>query len=164
MPSADLPMLAVREVADQDRELVIDGDAACRVAGPVPEIPVAARPHRPQAPTLDADDCEVDVVLDRQPAEESRLLVRAGKTHLRAGARRLVGHVHTEDRDRPGGGREVAGYDVEERRLAGAVGTENAPPLALADLEIDVLDCVKTAKTPADPPEQEGRRGAWKRE
>ena len=24
-------------------------------------------------------------------------------------------------------------------------------------------NCVKTAKTPADPPEQEGRRGAWKR-
>src|SRR4029077_12217037 len=61
--------------------------------------------------------------------------------------------------DRPGGGRKVAGYDVEERRLAGAVGTENAAPLALADLEIDVLDCVKTAKTPAAPPEQEGRRG-----
>ncbi len=56
-------------------------------------------------------------------------------------------------------GGQVAGDDVEERGLAGAVQPEDPAPLALRDLEIDAVDRMKAAETPADPPEQEGRRG-----
>ncbi len=44
--------------------------------------------------------------------------------------------------------------------LPGAVQPEDAAPFAVRDLEIDVADRLETAEAPADPPEQEGRRGA----
>src|SRR5262249_52105747 len=57
------------------------------------------------------------------------------------------------------GRRQVARDDVEERRLPGAVRTEDRPPFAGDDLEVDVPDRVESAETPADPPQAEDRLG-----
>src|SRR5258707_765611 len=58
-----------------------------------------------------------------------------------------------------GSRREVAGDDVDQRRLAGAVRAENRTPLAVRDVEIDVAHGVEAAEPPADPPQAEDRLG-----
>ena len=47
--------------------------------------------------------------------------------------------------------REVAGYDVEKRRLPRAVRPEDRSPLAGRDVEVDVVDGEEPAEPPADP-------------
>ena len=59
----------------------------------------------------------------------------------------------------PDARRDVAGDDVEERRLAGAVRAEDRAPLAVRDVEIDVAHGVEAAEPPADPPQAEDRLG-----
>jgi hypothetical protein len=56
---------------------------------------------------------------------------------------------------------ELAGDDVEERRLPGAVRPENRPALALANVEVDVAHGLDAAEAPADPPKTEDRLGAF---
>ena len=80
----DLTVLAVREVADALAELVVDRDPARGLARPLAQLRVAPEDQRPQAPSLDADDGEVDAVLDRQPEKLARLLVRACEPELDA--------------------------------------------------------------------------------
>ncbi len=92
--------------------------------------------------------------------EHARLLVRAREPELRARPGRQMCHVSPEELDSARRRRKVARYHVEQRRLAGTVQPEYRPPLAVRDLQIDVADGMETAETPADPPEQEGRRGA----
>ena len=63
---------------------------------------------------------------------------------------------------------EVDGPDVsgrsperrQERRLARPVRPEDRATFAGYDVEVDVTDGVKTAETPADPPQAESRLGA----
>ncbi len=57
---------------------------------------------------------------------------------------RRPAHVHVteavaEDVDRPPGGVQVAGRQLEEGRLAGAVGAEHDPALAGSDHPVDVV-------------------------
>ncbi len=76
----DLPVLAVGEIAHGGTELVVDGHAARRFARLVAHLPVPLpRGHGSQVTTLDADDRQIDVVLDAEPGEQARLLVRAGE-------------------------------------------------------------------------------------
>jgi hypothetical protein len=75
---------------------------------------------------LDGEE-EVDVeVLRRQPDRLARLLV-------------VVDRVVAEDADRPRGRLSQAGRAVDQRRLAGAVGPEQAEELARVDVERDAL-------------------------
>ena len=75
-------------------------------------------------------------------------------------ARRQVGDVLPHQLDRARRGREVAGDDVEQRRLAGAVRPEDRAALAVRDVEVDVAHGLHTAEAPADPPQAEDRLGA----
>ncbi len=70
-----------------------------------------------------------------------------------------MGHVLPRHLDRPGGRREVARDEVEERRLAGAVRAEDGTALAVRDVEIDVAHGLNAAEAPADPPQAEDRLG-----
>ncbi len=70
--SADLPVLAVRERADELGKLVVDRDAPRGLARARAVPGVAARDHRTKVAAVDADDRQVDVVLDGQAAEQSR--------------------------------------------------------------------------------------------
>ena len=56
-------------------------------------------------------------------------------------------------------GLDVAGDDVEQRRLAGAVRPEDRAPLAVRDVQIDVAHGVEATEAPADPPQAEDRLG-----
>ena len=57
-----------------------------------------------------------------------------------------VGDVLAEEMDPPGGGREVAGDGVEQRRLAGAVRAEDGVLLAGGDAQRDVVDGAQGAE------------------
>src|SRR3990170_6501855 len=111
-------------------------------------------------PTLDAENREVEVVLDREAEEEPRRLVRARQPERDPATGREDRHVPAEELDAPRRRRELAGDHVEERRLPGPVRAEDRPALAGANLEIDVANGFEAAEAPADPPQTEGRLGA----
>jgi hypothetical protein len=68
----DLPVLAVRQRAHELSQLVGDRDLARGLASSLAGNPVATRKgDRAQAAALDADDRQVDAVLDGKPVEEA---------------------------------------------------------------------------------------------
>ena len=160
----DLPVLAVRERADELAELVDRWPPGRPPRAPARGISRSRLrvEHRPQMAALDADDREVDVVLDAQPEEEPRLLVRAGEAELAPdGGPAAIVTSWPNISTVPEVGREVTGDDVEERRLPGAVRAEDRAALARRDVEVDIAYGVKPAEAPADPPQAEGRPGAF---
>src|SRR5688572_9959994 len=107
-----------------------------------------------------AQRSQVEVVLDRQAEEESRGLEGTCEPQLRP---RAGGHgrdVASEELDGSSCGRELAGDDVEEGRLAGAVRPEEGTTLARIDVEVDVSDGVDAPEAPADAAEADDRLGA----
>ena len=80
---------------------------------------------------------------DRGRALEGAVLVEQGVPESRLA------------RDAPDGGLEVTGDELEDRRLAGAVAPDDAPPLTLGDGEGDVLEELGRAEGDADVGEGE---------
>src|SRR5207249_2664349 len=74
-----------------------------------------------------------------------------------SGACRPRRDIRPEQLDRSSRGRQVACDHVEERRLPGAVRTEDRATLTGCDVEVHVPHRVQTAEAPADPPQAEGR-------
>src|SRR5439155_25033740 len=94
-------MLAVRERADELRELAVDRDMPGVVARAFTNLPVLAADHRPRVTARDAANREVDVVLDRQTAEQPRLLVGSRQAELRPVASRHLRVFCPVHLDRP---------------------------------------------------------------
>src|SRR5437868_9553825 len=65
---------------------------------------------------------------------------------MRALAARRAGDIAAEQRDRAAVGRDLAGDQIEQRGLTGAIGTDDQPPLARRDIEIDVRGHAQTAE------------------
>src|SRR5579862_380893 len=72
-------------------------------------------------------------------------------------AARQPRNVTVEQQNSAAVGRKLAGDEVEQRRLAGPVGTDNQPALARLNREIDVLRDVQPAERLVQPPD--GQRG-----
>src|SRR6266550_3036375 len=105
----------------------------------------------------DAQDREVDALFYRQPEEHAGLLVRAREAEPGTRARRSHRDLLPEQLDRARRGRYVACDHVEERRLPGAVRTEDRTTLTGCDVEVHLAHGVQTTEAPADPPQAEGR-------
>ena len=135
-----LPLLAVRERRDGRVQRVLQPDPLGELAGPFPHRAVAAaQPHRAEVTAAHAEHRQVEVVLDAQAEEEPRRLEGAGQAHAApASAPGRCGHVLAEELHRARSRRELAGDEVEERRLARAVRAEDRAPLAGEDLQVDV--------------------------
>src|SRR3972149_7920950 len=103
-------------------------------------------------PTIDAENREVEVVLDREAGEEPRWLVRPRQPERDPATGREDRHVPAEELDVPRRRRELAGDHVEERRLPGPVRAEDRTTLAGANLEIDVAHGFEAAEASAAPP------------
>src|SRR5205823_3909813 len=116
--------------------------------------------HGEQMTVLDAQHREVEVVLDRQAEKQPRGLKGARQSGPRSPPRRLVRHLAAEELHGALGGRELAGDEVEERRLAGPVRAENGATFARPHLQVDLGHGAQAAETPADPPQAEDRLGA----
>ena len=122
-----------------------------------------ARPAEVEAAARDAAHGEEEIVPDREVAEQQRRLVGAPQSHADAVVGRHLGDVLAEEAHAARGRREVAGDDVEQRRLAGAIGPDHRPPLARRHRERDVLDGAQRAECPRDALELEGVAGGERR-
>ena len=91
--------------------------------------PVAGRSQEAEAMARHTAHRQEEIVAYREIAEQQRRLVGAPKPHTDP----LVGRQHrdilTEEADAATRRREVAGDDVEQRRLAGAIGSDHGAPL-----------------------------------
>ena len=81
---------------------------------------------------------EEQILFDRQVLVERELLGHVADFAL--DARAVAPHVETEHRSLPGVGRQQAADHADGRRLAGAVGAEEADDFARRDAQRDVVD------------------------
>src|SRR5260370_37355716 len=85
----------------------------------------------------DAEDCKVQVVLDREAQEKPRSLKRSGQPGPRAQACGLMSDVFAEQLDPALRRGELAGNHVEQGRLAGSVQADDGPAPARLDCAAD---------------------------
>ena len=136
-------------------------DINCALLGALTGEPEPGPEH---AGVLVAVTAHEDVVHDGHVGEDAQVL--EGARHADAGGRGrresrdlLAGELHAAGRERL-----QAADDVEQRGLAGAVGTDQGGDLALADLERDLVDRLEAAEVDrygVDPQERFalGQRG-----
>ena len=98
-----------------------------------------SRSHeRVPAQRRQAEQRERDVAQDGVAREQRDDLVGARHAEMRAPAAGHARDVAAEQRDRAAVGRDLAGDQVEQRGLAGAVRADDQAPLAGLDREVDV--------------------------
>src|SRR5439155_2777168 len=96
----ELPLLPVRERADELACLRAERDARRELAGPPAQPAVDPRPvDGSKMAAVHAERGEVEVVLDREAEEEPRRLVGAGDAEPRAASRREMRDVLAEGLD-----------------------------------------------------------------
>jgi hypothetical protein len=83
--------------------------------------------------------------------EELRNLERAGDPQARDRPRRVRRDVLAEERHATGLRLQVAGRDVEERRLPGAVRADDREVLAVDDIEVDAVGRDHAAEADDEP-------------
>lgn len=105
------------------------------------------------------DDCDKQVVGHGQPGKKTSFLISTGKSHGGPGAGGCGAHIGAADLDGALGWGEVTRHDVEECRLPGPVGAEDAETLALRDVEIDATQGDHASEGHLDSPEPENRSG-----
>jgi hypothetical protein len=81
-----------------------------------------------------------DIVVDREGVEHALDLQGAGEPEPADAVRLHAGDVTAEEGDASGVRGEQAGDQIEERGLAGAVGTDDGVELTGGELEIDAVD------------------------
>ena len=159
----ELALLPVREVADGRRRAAPSSPTrsarSSRARSHLGRH--AGQANRPQVPRLDAQDRQVEVVLDREAEEESRRLVRAGQPETRRAVR--AGRIVTS---RPNssivpvvGGNSPA-MTLNSVVLPAPFGPRIARRSPGRDVEVDVSHGLDAAEAPADPPQAEDRLGA----
>src|SRR5258708_14656755 len=90
-----------------------------------------ARTHQGQPAARNAPAGDEDAVNDGQAGEELADLIGPAEPAPNPLLYGEIRHVLAEEADASGRRRKVAVDRVEQRRLAGAVGTEHSPPLAV---------------------------------
>src|SRR5262249_45854784 len=93
--------------------------------------------ERVPAERREPEERQRDVPQQRVVGEERDDLVGAGDAEVGPAAARDARDVPIEERDRAAVGPELAGDEVEERGLAGAVRADDESPLAGFDAEVD---------------------------
>jgi hypothetical protein len=115
----------------------------------------ASRPHCSSDSTQRAyaspRACDEHVLEHRHPAEGSRHLVRACDPAPAARACLLARDVRAFEANCPRGRWKGPGEHVQKRRLAGAVGPDDADRLARMDREVDVVEDDERAEALSEP-------------
>ena len=106
--------------------------------GRVDERVVTTRPNERVAAARDPANGQIYVVEHGEAGEKRGDLVGPTQSAADSLIGREEGDVFAEKADCSRGRRKVAGDAVEQRRLAGAVRTEDSAPLARPDRERDV--------------------------
>ena len=103
----------------------------------------------------------LEVLEDRHAGEGLQALERAPEAQPGPLVGRHVGDVPTLEPDLAGVGLVEAGEAVEERGLAGPVGTDQRSDAARRHLQRDVVDCEQTAEALDDGIGLEERHSCW---
>ena len=136
----DSPFLAIGNLADVAPGEMFEPDAAQHAPGLAIQVGVVGeRPERIPATPRQAELRQRDVVLERVVGKQRDDLVGAGQAAVRPAMRPQPRDFLAEKPDRAGVGRQVAGDQVEKRRLAGAVRSDDQPPLARHHLQRHVV-------------------------
>src|SRR5262249_41925228 len=98
------------------------------------------------AQAREAEQRQHDVVQQGLALEQGDDLVGAGETEMRPTAARHAHELAAEQADGAGVGAQLAGDQVEERGLAGAVGADDQPPLAGLDAHVHVTGDAQPAE------------------
>ena len=159
-----LALLAVREVGDERAEAAREPDRLGHRPRLLAQLAVALGRHHPQVPVA-----RRRARRDRGcPRPRGRGTAATSGTSARGPCGRACGPAASvtsspKSSTRPLLGGNSPGDQVEERRLAGAVGPEDGPALAGPYLEVHVAHGVDAAEAAVDPPQAEDRRGARQR-
>ena len=116
----------------------VQAEGVAQRLGLAPGLPLAHAPGEHEA--------DHDILAHVQVRERADELEGPGKTHAGAPVGGQVGDVASLEGDAPGGGRVHAGHQVDERRLARAVGPDDAQYLSPLQAEGDVVHCHEAAK------------------
>src|SRR6266849_3090787 len=131
------PPLPVGRVREGPLRQVLEPDAGQRFARPADQRRLSLQagdrvPAQRRAP----EERERDVPQQRLAREQRDDLVGSGDPEMRSVPARDPRDVPAEERDRPAVGPELAGHQVEERRLARAVRADDQAPLPCLHREI----------------------------
>ncbi len=86
------------------------------------------------------ESCEEFQVLPARQGPIEAALVRGHEAHQLDRTVRFVYHIHALDGDPPSGRQDECGKDLEQRRLAGPVGSQQAENFASPNGEVDVAE------------------------
>ena len=101
---------------------------------------------------------DLDVVEDRQVAEQADVLEGPADSHPGDGVGRRAGDVATVERDRAARWPEEPGQEMEQRRLAGAVRTDDAVDRQRGEAQLVVDQRLQAAERLGQPAGLEQRR------
>src|SRR4051794_4525081 len=153
-------LLALREQARLAVELAVEAEDGGDVADAAPERGVAPqRRQHAQALPLVRDDRDGDRFGDRERREDVDELERARHAAPREQHRADAGDVLALEADDACGRLQQPGEDVDERRLAGAVRTDDRDRLAVGDRERNAVERDEVAVRLAHVDRLDQRRG-----
>ena len=143
----ELPLLAVREVADLGVLAVQERRLFQQVMRLVVDVAIRGEesPHH-ELRRAHALDRQQHVVEDRQPREQAGDLEGACHPERGAPVARPAGDVLAEQEHLSGRGGKDSGDQIEQRGLAGAVRSDDGLAVARHDLERDVAHGVQAAE------------------
>src|SRR5574341_1801335 len=137
----EAPLLAVGRLADGMVGPRPEPDALERLAGARPQLGARGeRRHRVPASRRHAEQRQHDVLREGAPGEQGDDLVGAADAEVGAALGPAARHLAAEDADAAGIGAQLAGDQIEERRLAGAVRPEQQAALTLGHRQRHVVD------------------------
>ena len=106
-------------------------------------------------------NAEHDVLQDGHAGDEGQLLVDEVHPEIGRLVRRLDRHRPAVDLDDAGIAVDEAGEDLDQRRLAGAVGADQPVHLARQDVERDALQRLRAAEALGDVPGRDEAGERW---
>src|SRR5664279_5212129 len=110
-----------------------------------------------------AEQRQRDIMDNRVARKQRDDLIGARHAEVRAPTARRAGDVLAEQPDRAAVGRDLAGDQVEQRGLAGAIGADDQPPLARLNIEIDAAGDMQPAEGFGEACDGEGGHGGGPR-
>ena len=149
--------LAVGRLGQRPVLGVVEADPGERRLGPLDEIG-AARERRERVPARrrQSEQRQRHVAQDRVHREQGDDLVGPRQPEMGPQPARSPRDVSAEQVDAAARGSELAGDEVEQRRLAGAVRADDQAPLSRLDVEVDVAGDLETSEGLAQVPQDKG--------
>ncbi len=157
-------LIAVSEGAGQVLRARVEPDQAEHLARPADLQGTGRAPRVPCGAAM-GEESHLEVFEHGEVGEDAGDLKRAADARAGHRVRRLSGHVAALELDPPAVGADETGHGVEQRALAGTVGTDDGPELSRRHLQVHAVERADPTETAAEPDDAEyrfspGQRGS----